>query len=216
VGVPLRNALNARLVFLAAALAATIGISAVASLAGRTDEGAIPLSTPEPIAGDLAAALVQAATSDPAAGLTPGGRRAVLPPERFWETEGVCAVAREAPCAVVAVYDYTTGKGSNVVLTLEAPPRVVRVQRDVVVPLSPEEARRGYELVEATAEFQRFLEAGYDRTLSHEFAPDGPGDPCFSHRCVILDWRDLQDSAKPQLTAIFDLTAERIIRASWR
>ncbi len=213
--VALLTTLNRKLALLALALVAVVAVGAATSTAGRGPGGAIPLATPQPLSDAMVSALLAAAAADSRAGVTPGGRSTLVRPERFWESAGVCATDTEPHCAVVAVYDYATNAGSNVVLTLDAQPRVVRVDRNIVVPLTPEEDRRGYEVAEAIPAVAAFLAQGYQRTLSHEFAPSGPADICARHRCVALDWRDLGDLSRPQITAIVDLTTGNIVESSW-
>lgn len=207
--------LNKKLAAATLAVVLLVAVSAAASLAGRNKDGSVTLRPPDPIAPNIAAAITSIVTSEPRAGLTPRGRTVVQPPDYYWQSSGPCIADPEPRCAIVAVYDYATRKGRNLITTLSANPTVVEVQENVVVALSTDEDRRGYEIAEATPGGRKIIADGYDRTLSHEFAPAGPSDPCFRDRCVLLDWRDFESDAKPQHTALVDLTTGQVLEATW-
>lgn len=207
--------LNKKLAAATLAALLLVAVSAIATLAGRNRDGSVTLQPPDPIAPSISSAITVLVAGEPRAGLTPGGRTVVQPPDYYWQSSGPCTADPDPKCAIVAVYDYNTHKGRNVITTLSANPRVVEVQENVVVALSSDEDRRGYEIAEATPGGQKIIADGYDRTLSHEFAPAGPSDPCFNDRCVLLDWRDFENDAKPQHTALVDLTTGQVLEATW-
>lgn len=207
--------LSKKLAALTIAVVALVAVSAIATLAGRNRDGSVRLQPPDPIAPNVASAITKVVTETSRSGLTPGGRTVVQPPDYYWQASGPCLADPQPRCAIVAVYDYATRKGRNIITTLSANPQVLDVQENVPVALSPEEDRRGYEIAEATVGGRRIIAEGYDRTLSHDFAPAGPSDPCFRDRCVLLDWRDFENDAKPQHTALVNLTTGQVLEATW-
>ena len=56
------------------------------------------------------------------------------------------------------------------------------------IPLSPEEDQQGFATAEGFPEVKGLLGSGYRRTFTHDFAPLGASDPCFTARCVIVDY----------------------------
>jgi hypothetical protein len=142
-------------------------------------------------------------------------RRTVLPPSEWIEPSGACAAEDEPRCALVAIYDYATNQGVNVILTLDDSPAVVSktAGTDIFVDLSPEESAGGFVVAEQDPAVQAWLAQGYQRTYTHQFAPE-PGDPCAAVRCVAVDYTNEEPGKRLLRTAIVDLTNNRVVTRS--